>query len=29
MTVVAVKTAGGLYKVSGVGYAPQGSFSLE
>ncbi|KIY95681.1 ATPase, P-type (transporting), HAD superfamily, subfamily IC [Monoraphidium neglectum] len=29
MTVVAVKTAGGLYKVSGVGYAPQGSFSLD
>ena len=29
MTVVAVRTAGGLYKVSGVGYAPKGTYSLE
>ena len=29
MTVVAVRTAGGLYKVSGVGYAPTGTYSLE
>jgi hypothetical protein len=29
MTVVAVKTAGGLFKVSGVGYEPKGGFSQE
>ncbi|KAI8475579.1 MAG: cation transporting ATPase [Monoraphidium minutum] len=29
MTVVALRTASGLYKVSGVGYAPTGAFSLN
>ncbi|KAI8475578.1 MAG: cation transporting ATPase [Monoraphidium minutum] len=29
MTVVALRTAAALYKVSGVGYAPTGAFSLE
>ncbi|KAI8475580.1 MAG: calcium transporting ATPase [Monoraphidium minutum] len=29
MTVVALRTAAALYKVSGVGYAPTGAFSLD
>jgi P-type E1-E2 ATPase len=29
MTVVALRSAGALYKVSGVGYEPKGAFSAE
>eukprot|EP00879_Flechtneria_rotunda_P004077 GHRR01004322.1.p1 GENE.GHRR01004322.1~~GHRR01004322.1.p1 ORF type:complete len:859 (+),score=261.06 GHRR01004322.1:236-2812(+) len=29
MTVVSLRSAGGLYKVSGIGYAPKGGFSKD
>jgi hypothetical protein len=29
MTVVAVRSAGNLYKVTGVGYDPQGKFQIR
>lgn len=29
MTVVAVRSAGALYKVTGVGYEPKGAFNIK